>query len=50
MVMVFDASGQQMSEYQGVWDEVREKVLAAKPAGVEVEFGEWNRTKERGDG
>lgn len=29
MAMVFDQSGQQMPEYQGLWSEVRDKVTAA---------------------
>lgn len=37
MVMVFDQHGQQMPDYQGPWEEMRDKILADKPAGVTIE-------------
>ncbi len=45
MVMVFDQHGEQMPEYQGLYERVRDKILA--DAGDDVEFisGNW---RERG--
>jgi hypothetical protein len=37
MVAVFGDDGQQMSEYQGRWSEMREKILRDKPADVTIE-------------
>jgi hypothetical protein len=34
MVMVFDERGQQLGEYQGHYQDVREKILADAPAGA----------------
>jgi hypothetical protein len=39
MVMVFDDKGEQIPEYQGQYDDVREKILADVPA--EVVFKHW---------
>ena len=39
MVMVFDEEGEQMPEYQGLYDDVREKILADAPAGAV--FNHW---------
>jgi hypothetical protein len=36
MVMVFDQFGEQMSDYQGPWDEMKEKIERDKPADVSV--------------
>jgi hypothetical protein len=43
MVMVFDQNDQQMGDYQGRLDEVKEKIL--RDAGPETEFhgGAWMR-------
>ena len=37
MGMVFDARGNQIPEYQGRWDEMREAILRDKPDQVEIE-------------
>ena len=37
MAIVFDACGQQMPEYQGCWEDVRERVLRDKPVAVQVQ-------------
>jgi hypothetical protein len=39
MVMVFDEEGEQMPEYQGYYDEVKERILAAAPGGSV--FNHW---------
>lgn len=39
MVMVFDEEGEQMPEYQGYYDEVKEKILASAPGGSV--FNHW---------
>ena len=39
MVMVFDEDGEQIPEYQGHYDEVKEKILADAPAGSV--FNHW---------
>ena len=39
MVMVFDERGEQLPEYQGHYDEVREAILADAPAGSV--FNHW---------
>jgi hypothetical protein len=39
MVMVFDEEGEQMPEYQGPYDEVRDRILADAPAGAI--FNHW---------
>ena len=39
MVMVFDAEGEQMPEYQGQYEDVREGILRDAPAGTV--FNHW---------
>ena len=45
MAMVFDQFGHQMPDYQGVWEEVKEKVMRDKPANVSVGHCSWNEFK-----
>jgi hypothetical protein len=45
MVMVFDERGEQVPEYQGNYDDVREKVLAR--ASGESGFYHWFGASER---
>ena len=39
MVMVFDEEGEQMPEYQGSYDDVRDRIMADAPAGAV--FNHW---------
>ena len=39
MVMVFDANGEQMPEYQGQYADVRDRILRDAPAGTV--FNHW---------
>jgi hypothetical protein len=39
MVMVFDERGEQLDEYQGHYQDVREKILTDAPAGAV--FNHW---------
>lgn len=39
MVMVFDAEGEQIPEYQGQYEEVKERILRAAPSGTV--FNHW---------
>jgi len=39
MVMVFDEEGEQMPEYQGYYDEVKETIMANAPGGSV--FNHW---------
>ena len=39
MVMVFDKDGEQIPEYQGLYEEVKEHIL--KDAPPEAVFGHW---------
>jgi hypothetical protein len=39
MVMVFDENGEQIPEYQGHYNDVKEKILADAPAGSV--FNHW---------
>ena len=39
MVMVFDEKGEQLPDYQGSYDEVRDRILADAPAGAV--FNHW---------
>jgi hypothetical protein len=39
MVMVFDARGKQLPEYQGMYHDVRERILRDAPAGAV--FSHW---------
>jgi hypothetical protein len=39
MVMVFDEDGEQIPEYQGYYEDVKEKILADAPAGSV--FNHW---------
>ena len=39
MVMVFDETGEQMPEYQGYYDQVKERILANAPGGSV--FNHW---------
>ncbi len=41
IVMVFDQFGQQMPGYQGRYEEVREKILAAATDKTEFSGAEW---------
>lgn len=38
MVMVFDENGEQVTEYQGMYEEVKEKILRHAPS--DASFGE----------
>lgn len=38
-VMVFDEEGEQMPEYQGRYDDVRDRIMADAPAGAV--FNHW---------
>ena len=53
MVMVFNGLAMQMPEYQGRWEDMKEKILKDKPKNVEVLFDcvfERNsRRKDRAD-
>lgn len=39
MVMVFDSKGEQIPEYQGCYEDVKEKILADAPEGTL--FNHW---------
>ncbi len=39
MVMVFDVEGEQIPEYQGQYEDVKERILRDAPAGTE--FNHW---------
>jgi hypothetical protein len=39
MVMVFDEEGEQLPEYQGLYAEVKDRILADAPAGAV--FNHW---------
>ncbi|MFC1901491.1 hypothetical protein ACFLX3_00980 [Chloroflexota bacterium] len=39
MVMVFDTKGEQIPEYQGQYENVKEKILGAAPSGAV--FNHW---------
>lgn len=39
--MVFDEQGQQMPDFQGLYADVREKILAAAGEGTEFQWGDW---------
>jgi hypothetical protein len=39
MVMVFDEEGEQMPEYQGPYDDVRDRIMADAPGGAV--FNHW---------
>lgn len=39
MVMVFNECGQQLPEYQGMWDEKRDLILRDKPDCVQIQHG-----------
>ena len=39
MVMVFDSAGEQLPEYQGKYEDVREKILLHAPEGTV--FNHW---------
>ena len=41
MVMVFDAQGQQLPQYQGTWTERRDVILRDLPADVVITRGTW---------
>lgn len=47
MVMVFDEKGQQMSEFQGRVEEVRDKIKVAA-SHVVWKFGTWKSPSDRG--
>jgi hypothetical protein len=34
MVMVFDENGEELSRYQGLYNEVRDRIIADAPAGT----------------
>ena len=45
MVMVFDSKGEQIPEYQGYYEDVKEKILSDAPEGTL--FNHWfNRSLE----
>lgn len=41
MCMVFDETGQQMSDYQGPWNEVKAKILAAAVPETTFDLSQW---------
>lgn len=41
-VVVFDAEGEQMPEFQGRYAEVKVKILAHAPASAKFFHGPWN--------
>jgi len=41
MVMVFDENGEQMPEYQGRYEEVKDKILADAPQGARFFRAVW---------
>lgn len=43
MVTVFDENGQQLPEYQGKYEDVREKILRDAPPDAEFNTGAWNQ-------
>lgn len=43
MVMVFDEQGQQISEYQGRHENVRDLIISNAPADAHFFRGEWAR-------
>lgn len=42
IVMVFDETGEQLSQYQGRYEEVKEKILADAPQSAQFFHGMWN--------
>lgn len=42
MVMVFDEKGEQMPEYQGRYEDVKERILADASRGARFFHGVWN--------
>lgn len=48
MVMVFDEDGEQIPEYQGYYDDVKEKILAnATPDSVFINWFDYSPEPER---
>ena len=45
MVFVFDAEGEQISEYQGQYEEVKEKILRDAPPDAVFTHGFWDEAK-----
>lgn len=43
MVMVFDENGKQMPEYQGIYEEVKDKILKDSNENTEFAGGNWSR-------
>ena len=41
MVIVFDEEGEQLPEYQGKYEEVKDKILADAPPGARFFRGLW---------
>lgn len=41
MVMVFDEKGEQLPEYQGRYEEVKDKILADAPESAKFFHGIW---------
>jgi hypothetical protein len=44
MVMVFGTDGEQISELQGRYSEVKDRVLAAADDKTEFRYGVWNQS------
>lgn len=42
IVMVFDEKGEQMTQYQGQYEEVKAKILADAPESAGFFHGAWN--------
>jgi len=43
MVMVFDNKGEQIPDYQGVYEDVKDKILADVSDDVIFQEGNWNQ-------
>lgn len=46
MVMVFNERGEQMPEYQGRYEEVKDKILADAPESAKLSHGVWRVSEE----
>ena len=47
MVMVFDDAGEQMSDYQGQYQKVRERILRNAPPSTVFRHADWNTQANR---
>ena len=46
MVMVFDEKGEQLPQYQGRYEEVKDKILADAPESAKFSHGVWGVSGE----